>query len=175
MFWHLNPPILELHALPPERSDEGGRISAVLSSTAFSTILRESTWAEPIVETVHVLMLTLFLGFAVLLDLRLLGLRMIRRRASDVIRELNPWLFGGFSMAFCQWADYTWFGHGVRDSVWLFPFVEIFHLLGLGVLGGTIVLLNLRLLNIDFRSEPTAALAKDVRPWMVFGLVVMLV
>ena len=78
-------------------------------------------------------------------------------------------------MSFCQWIDYTWFGHGVRDSVWLFPFVEIFHLLGLGLLGGTILLLNLRLLNIDFRSEPTSALARDVRPWMLAGLVDMLV
>ena len=84
-------------------------------------------------------------------------------------------IVGDWLMSFCQWVDYTWFGHGVRDSVWLFPFVEIFHLLGLGVLGGTIVLLNLRLLNIDFRSEPTSALAKDVRPWMVSGLLVMLV
>ena len=69
-----------------------------LSNTGMSTTLRESTWAEPIVETVHVLTLTLFLGFAVLLDLRLLGLQMTRRRVSDVIRELNPWLIGGFSI-----------------------------------------------------------------------------
>lgn len=78
-------------------------------------------------------------------------------------------------MAFCQWIDYTWFGHGVRDSVWLFPFVEIFHLIGLGLLGGTILLLNLRLLNVDFRTEPTSELAKDVRPWMLTGLTIMLV
>jgi len=44
-----------------------------LSETGFSATLRESTWVEPIFETVHVLTLTLFLGFSVLLDLRLLG------------------------------------------------------------------------------------------------------
>ena len=32
-----------------------------------------SVWVEPVVETVHVLTLTLFLGFVVMLDLRLLG------------------------------------------------------------------------------------------------------
>ncbi len=78
-------------------------------------------------------------------------------------------------MQFCQWIDYTWFGHGVRDSVWLFPFVEIFHLLGLGLLGGTVLLLNLRLLNIDFRKVPTSELARDVRPCMLVGLAMMLV
>ena len=58
--------------------------------------MRESLWAEPIVETIHVLTLTLFLGFAVLLDLRLLGVAMRRRRMSEVLRQLNPWLIAGF-------------------------------------------------------------------------------
>ena len=34
-----------------------------LSGTPFSTMMRESIWAEPIVETIHVLTLTIFLGF----------------------------------------------------------------------------------------------------------------
>ncbi len=67
-----------------------------LHDTAFSVTMRDSTWAEPVVETIHVLTLTLFLGFTVLLDLRLLGVCMRRRRASEVVEELNPWLIGGF-------------------------------------------------------------------------------
>jgi len=67
-----------------------------LNDTAFSITMRDSTWAEPVVETIHVLTLTLFLGFTVLLDLRLLGVSMRRRKASDVVGELNPWLMGGF-------------------------------------------------------------------------------
>jgi hypothetical protein len=69
-----------------------------LSETGFSVTLRESTWVEPIVETVHVLTLTLFLGFSVLLDLRLLGVILRRRRVSDVLAQLNPWLFAGFAV-----------------------------------------------------------------------------
>jgi hypothetical protein len=67
-----------------------------LHDTAFSIWLRDSTWTEPIVETIHVLSLTLFFGFAVLLDSRLLGLTMKRRRISEVIGQLNPWLIAGF-------------------------------------------------------------------------------
>src|SRR5216684_490167 len=78
-------------------------------------------------------------------------------------------------MAFCQWCDNSFFGHGVRNSVWLFPFVEIFHLLALGVLGGTILTVNLRLLGIRFRDEPVAELAREVQPWMIRSLAVMLV
>jgi hypothetical protein len=78
-------------------------------------------------------------------------------------------------LSFCQWASQSFFGHGIRDSVWLFPAVEICHLLALGVLGGTILILNLRLLGLRFRNEPTAELAREVRPWMVGSLAVMLV
>ncbi len=68
-----------------------------LSNTQFSIFMRESTWAEPIVESIHVLTLTLFLGFAVMLDMRLLGVVMKRRRMSEVLAQFNPWLFGGFT------------------------------------------------------------------------------
>jgi hypothetical protein len=77
-------------------------------------------------------------------------------------------------LSFCQWASQSWFGHGIRDSVWLFPAVEICHLLALGLLGGTILILNLRLLGLRFRKEGVAKLAKEVRPWMLGSLGVML-
>lgn len=78
-------------------------------------------------------------------------------------------------LAFCKWCNESPWGHGVRDSVWLFPFVEIFHLLALGVLGGTILILNLRLLGFRFQGEPVSELAEDVKPWMLGSLAVMFV
>jgi hypothetical protein len=78
-------------------------------------------------------------------------------------------------LSFCQWCNNSWWGHGIRDSTWLFPFVEIFHLLGLGILGGTVLILNLRLMRLAFKSEPTAELAGEVRLWMLGSLAVMLV
>ena len=69
-----------------------------LSDTQFSITMRESLWAEPIVETVHVLTLALFLGFVLLLDLRLLDVVMRRYRVSQVFQQLNPGMFGGFAV-----------------------------------------------------------------------------
>jgi hypothetical protein len=69
-----------------------------LAGTQFSTTMRESTWAEPIVETIHVLTLTMFLGFSVLLDLRLVGLCLTRKRVSEALAQFNPWLFGAFAV-----------------------------------------------------------------------------
>ena len=68
-----------------------------LANTTLSTYLRESLWAYPIVETVHVLTLCLFLGFTVLLDFRLLGLALRRTAASEVTRRLEPWILLGFA------------------------------------------------------------------------------
>jgi hypothetical protein len=61
-------------------------------------MMRESNWAEPIVETIHVLTLTLFFGFAVLLDLRLLGVVLTSRPISEVLKQLNLWLTIGYAI-----------------------------------------------------------------------------
>lgn len=77
--------------------------------------------------------------------------------------------------AFCHWALESSFGHGVRDSVWLFPAIEICHLIGLAVLGGAILLVDFRLLGMRFQNEPVANLWRDVQPLMIGSIVVMLV
>jgi hypothetical protein len=69
-----------------------------LHDTAFGTVVRESTWAEPVLETVHVLTLTVFLGFVIVLDLRLLDVVMRRTPVSTVFRQINPWLFAAFAV-----------------------------------------------------------------------------
>jgi hypothetical protein len=69
-----------------------------LHDTAFGTVIRESVWAEPIIETIHVLTLGVFLGFVILLDLRLLDLLLRRTPVSTIFRQLNPWLFGSFAV-----------------------------------------------------------------------------
>ncbi len=78
-------------------------------------------------------------------------------------------------LEFCRWCNGSVFGEGIRNSVWLFPFVEIFHLLALGLLGGTVILVNLSLLGVRFRGEPVSRLARDVQPLTNASLAVMLV
>jgi hypothetical protein len=69
-----------------------------LDATHFSQWIRDSVYGEPIIETIHVLTLTFFLGFAILLDLRLLGVCMRQRRVSEVLDQFNPCLFFGFAI-----------------------------------------------------------------------------
>jgi len=67
-----------------------------LANTQWSIALHESRWEYSIVESVHVLTLCLFLGMAVMLDLRLLGLTMRRAAVSEVVKQLLPWTLAGF-------------------------------------------------------------------------------
>jgi uncharacterized membrane protein len=69
-----------------------------LESTPGSIALHESIWVYPIVESVHVLTLCLFLGLTVMLDLRLLGASLSATPVSRVIRRLGPWMLAGFAM-----------------------------------------------------------------------------
>ena len=67
-----------------------------LQATPLSTGIRESTWWYPVIESVHVLSLCLFLGIALFWDLRLLALGLRRVPVSDLASRLMPWTFVGF-------------------------------------------------------------------------------
>jgi hypothetical protein len=69
-----------------------------LGDTSGSIALRESIWVYPIVETVHVLSLCLFLGLALLLDLRLLDLALRRTPVTDIVNRVMPWTWAGFAL-----------------------------------------------------------------------------
>jgi len=75
-----------------------------LEKTPWSIALHESLWVYPVVESVHVLTLTLFLGTIVMLDLRLLGVTLRRAPVSDVARQLLPWTAAGFALMVCSGA-----------------------------------------------------------------------
>ncbi len=67
-----------------------------LAATSGSVALHESHYMFLIVLTVHVMTLCVFVGTAVFVDLRLLGLTMLWVPASEVVRRLVPWASGGF-------------------------------------------------------------------------------
>ena len=65
-------------------------------------------------------------------------------------------------------------GEAIRNSHWLFPIIEAFHLLGLAVIGGAVLIVDFRLLGLGLRSQPVSRLARDMQPWMIGSLIVMI-
>jgi hypothetical protein len=72
------------------------------------------------------------------------------------------------------WCQETSLGGAIRDSLWLFPVIETFHLLGLSVMGGMVLAVDLHLLGFGLTRLPLARLAREVHPWLIGALVVML-
>lgn len=66
-----------------------------LEQTNLSVGFHESIWSFPIVESVHVLGLCLFLGMAVLTDLRLMGVTLRNVPMSEVMSRVLPWTTAG--------------------------------------------------------------------------------
>jgi hypothetical protein len=69
-----------------------------LANTEWSIALHESQYAYAVIESIHVWALCLFVGFAVLLDLRLVGAIFRDVPVSEVARRLLPWTRVGFAV-----------------------------------------------------------------------------
>jgi uncharacterized protein DUF6644 len=70
-----------------------------LEQFPFAVSIAESAWAFPVLETIHVGAISLVVGSIGMIDIRLLGLGLRTRRASDWIAHVLPWTWIAFSFA----------------------------------------------------------------------------
>ena len=77
-------------------------------------------------------------------------------------------------LPFFTWVENSGVGGAIRSSSWLFPFIEAFHLLGLAVIGGAVLVVDLRLFGFGLRRQPVAQLARDTQRWLIGSLMVMI-
>jgi hypothetical protein len=59
----------------------------------------------------------------------------------------------------------TGLGTAIRESTWLFPTVETLHVLAIVLVVGSIMVVDLRLLNVASRRRPVSQLLNEVLPW----------
>ena len=64
-------------------------------------------------------------------------------------------------------------GEGIRQSVWLFPAIEAVHLLALALLGGAVLMLDLRLLGLGLAKEAPSTIERQTRPWLIGAVLAM--
>src|SRR5579862_5675682 len=70
------------------------------------------------------------------------------------------------------WIENTRLGHGIRESKWTFTLAEVFHLLGLTLLLGTVLILALRLFGFVLQGKSVAGTARELMPWSIAGLTI---
>jgi hypothetical protein len=77
-------------------------------------------------------------------------------------------------LSYFQWIENSGIGQAIRSSNWMFPVIEAFHLVGLSLIGGAVLILNMRLFGIGLRQTPVARLARAVQPFLNGSLALML-
>ena len=76
-------------------------------------------------------------------------------------------------LPFFQWCYSTPIGEAIRNSTWLFPVIEAFHLLGLGLTAGAVLVVDLRLLGVGLRKQSAAQLWANTQPWLLGSVTLM--
>lgn len=66
---------------------------------------------------------------------------------------------------FLQRIESTAIATAVRESTWLFPTVETLHVIALVLVVGSIIMVDLRLLNIGSRDRAVSEVSAEVLPW----------
>ncbi len=74
-----------------------------------------------------------------------------------------------------QWFEYSSLLVEMRSSPWLFPVIAAIHLLGLAVIGGAVLVVDLRLVGVTMLGVPASEVMARLLPWTVTGFAVMVV
>lgn len=85
---------------------------------------------------------------------------------STGIRDLAP----AFAESFAGISQLPFIAY-VNETAWIFAVIETAHLLFLAVLGGAVLILNLRLLGATLGSVPVQDVERATRSWLATGIV----
>lgn len=73
-----------------------------------------------------------------------------------------------------EWLEMTGPALMVSESIWLFPVLEAIHLLGLCLLGGAVLVVDLRILGLTMKQQSVAELATQMHRWLFIALAILL-
>lgn len=77
-------------------------------------------------------------------------------------------------LPFFEWCEASAIGNAIRMSTWAFAVIESVHLLGLAMIGGAVLVVDMRLLGLGLKGQPVSQVARDAHPWLLGSLAVML-
>ena len=77
-------------------------------------------------------------------------------------------------LPFFEWLDTLAIGDWISESAYAAPYINVAHLLALVVVIGSVLVVDLRLLGRGMSNQPLAKVARNARPWLIGGLILML-
>jgi hypothetical protein len=63
----------------------------------------------------------------------------------------------------------------LRESFYVAPWISVFHVVGLALFAGTILMMDMRLLGVGFMETPFSQVQRRLFPWQMAGMAVMTV
>ena len=69
--------------------------------------------------------------------------------------------------------EQSFIGEAIRNSIWMFPVIEAFHLIGLAILGGSILVGDLRLLGLLISTKPINYVIGQTTLILKLGLIIL--
>ncbi|MQA89274.1 MAG: hypothetical protein GEU90_03420 [Gemmatimonas sp.] len=76
-------------------------------------------------------------------------------------------------LPFFEWCENTAIGETIRNSLWLFPVIEAVHLLALCLLGGSLLVVDLRMLGVGLKGQRISQVAGYARPFLIGSIVTL--
>src|SRR5437879_4683511 len=64
-----------------------------------------------------------------------------------------------------EWLEATSLAMFIHESRWAFTMIEVFHVIAISLVIGTIAIVDLRLLGLAWTRRPFTQLARQVLPW----------
>ncbi|MGH9144784.1 MAG: DUF6644 family protein [Vicinamibacterales bacterium] len=78
-------------------------------------------------------------------------------------------------MPMVEWIASSSLSHAISTSTWAFAVIESIHLLALSVIGGAVLIVDLRLLGFGIKTQTLAEVARSAQPWFLGSWLVMIV
>ena len=72
-------------------------------------------------------------------------------------------------LSICQWIQQTPLSVAIRESIWVYPILNVLHCVGILLVAGTIVVVDLRLLGFGMRRTVVSSVVSQVLPWTLSG------
>jgi hypothetical protein len=73
----------------------------------------------------------------------------------------------------CQWIQFSPPLVAMRNLTWFFPVIASLHLIGLAVIGGAVLVGDMRLLGFGLSRQPATLVTRDAERWLIAGLLLM--
>jgi hypothetical protein len=78
-------------------------------------------------------------------------------------------------LPFIEWVASSPLSKAISTSTWAFAVIESIHLLALSVIGGSVLIVDLKLLGYGIRTQTLAEVARDAQKWFLGSWTVMIV